>query len=335
MIDEEKIGEIKAFFKMNNNISATARAVGVSRSTVSGVIQGKRAPKKSRRPSPKVKARLRLLRNLAKQTSRKGSRVWPTYGSARKLRQELFRRTGEMMSVRQVQRDLHKAELKPYKRQTTPTRKAHETLTKKRFCIKHRNIKWKRLVFSDESWLTCNEQTGHVQWCSCRSEVLPREAKCRWNVPSVMVWAAVGWGYKSELVIFPAKTNDDGEVKAFRLDQERYVRRCLSTVMPQIVKKKRIFQQDGARSHMASGTRKYLQGKKVEWLEDWPPYSPDFNMIEPIWKELQDRVGQECPMDTQELIVAAKKAWKELPQSIIDAHCAHFPNALRTFSRRH
>jgi transposase len=187
-----------------------------------------------------------------------------------------------------------------------------------------------KLVFSDESWLCCNENTGKIQWCKRGEKPLPREKKARWNVPSVMVWGAIGKGFKSKLVILPSKReDDDGEVKVFRLDSESYVRRCLSTVSNRLVSEGRIFQQDGARSHIAKRTRAYLRRKKINWIEDWPPYSPDLNMIEPVWKELARGVGALCPLTTQELVAAAEKVWNEMPQRILDAHAMHFSRAIQ------
>jgi hypothetical protein len=250
--------------------------------------------------------------------------VWPTYGSAAKLKAALFAKTCESLSIRQIQRDMKQAKMKSYVRPTTTTRKVAEVNARHKFAAKHVDTDWKSIVFSDESWLTCNEATGKYQYCHKRSDAVPREKKARWNVPSIMVWAAVGFNYKSELVIFPAKQESDGQIKTFRLDAERYVRRCLSTVAKDLTEKNRLFQQDGARSHVAKSTKAYLKRKRIQWIEDWPPYSADMNMIEPIWKELADRVGAACPMTTEELIVAARAAWKALPQSVVNAHCKHF-----------
>ena len=183
-------------------------------------------------------------------------------------------------------------------------------------------------MFSDESWLCCNERTGRLQWAEKSADVLPIEKKARWNVASIMVWGSVGYGFKGPLIIFPSKVSKEGELRQFRLDSEGYVRRCLSVVVPTIVQQKRIWQQDGARSHAAQSTMNYLARKNVEVLADWPPYCPDLNAIERIWKELNARVGARCPMTVEELMTAAQEEWAALPQSVIDAHCAHFPRQL-------
>ena len=72
----------------------------------------------------------------------------------------------------------------------------------------------------------------------------------------------------------------------------------------------------------------YLASKQVEVLADWPPYSPDLNAIERIWKELNARVGARCPVKMEKLTRVAQEKWKVLPQVVINAHCQHLPRQL-------
>jgi transposase len=94
------------------------------------------------------------------------------------------------------------------------------------------------------------------------------------------------------------------------------------------VSKKLIFVQDGARAHASKDVKKYLLRKGVDFIDDWPPYSPDLNCIESLWKDYKEAVGAYCPMTRDELLVAAKKAWDELPQSLIDRHVMSFKSRL-------
>jgi transposase len=168
-------------------------------------------------------------------------------------------------------------------------------------------------------------------WAKNIQEVLPLERKARWNVPSCMVWAGVGHGYKTELIILPSKKKDaDGEARVFRLNAEQYIRRCLQPVVGSLLAKKRILQQDGARSHIAKRTIQYLKNKKLEVVSDWPPYSPDLNCVERLWKELNHRVGRRCPMTQEELQRFAKEEWAAIPQTLINRHVAHFEKQIRS-----
>src|SRR5205085_783910 len=91
--------------------------------------------------------------------------------------------------------ELRAAGLRSFVRAPVPTRTSSDLLKRKAFAKKMRT--WtvsqrSSIVFSDESWLTCCEHTSRQMWAEKRDDVLPLERKCRWNVASVMIWAAVG-----------------------------------------------------------------------------------------------------------------------------------------------
>jgi hypothetical protein len=139
-----------------------------------------------------------------------------------------------------------------------------------------------------------------------------------------MVWGVIGVGYRSRVVILPSQRLEDGERRVFRLNAESYIRRCLSTCVNDLRSHGRIFMHDGARSHVATATKEYLKKKRVTWMENWPPYSPDLNPIESFWKDLAVAVGQQCPQSMEELTQAVKTAWYSMPQATIDAHVMSF-----------
>ena len=333
MLDSFQIGQIAQAAKSTKNIAEIARLTGFDRRTINSYISKAFVPgSKPRKAPPRIAKRRRALAKLAHKVSKKGSRVWPTYGSCSRLRTALHSQTGELVSRRQIARDLHAIGLKPYVRPNVPTRAAPDLRKRRDFAKRARQLspaELRKIVFSDESWISCIERTGKTQWAKKKHDVCPMEKKARWNVPSIMIWGAVGHNFKSKLVIFPSKMTKEGELKQFRLDAASYVRRCLSTVVKDLVSQQRIFQQDGARSHAAKSTLAYLKSKFVRLLEDYPAYSPDLNAIERIWNVVLDRVGQLCPLTQDELIACTLKVWDEVPQSLINKHCAHFGTQIR------
>lgn len=322
------------------SMTTIAKQVGVTRKTVKNILLSplrlrRTCTRRKRAPSPGLAKRRRCLLQLAGTVCRKGHRTWPKYGSSRQLRAGLKEKTGELLSRRQIQREMKSLGLKPYVRQATTTRNPLELRKRKIFAKRMRSVgpKYhKRICFSDESWLTCNEATGRIQYARRKHDVQRIERKARWNTPSIMVFACVGRNYKSPLIIFPSKKRtEDGELLPFRLDAKSYVRRCLTPIAADLATKKKVFQQDGARSHASKVTTAYLKRKCLEWLEDWPPYSADWNAIERVWHELISRVGMMCPLTQEELIEAAKKAWDEIPQAVINQHCKHFTKQMEEY----
>lgn len=328
------LGRIKQAYVDCGTVAGTARATGVSRKAIAAAIARNYKPlvRKTHRNRSIVELRTKISR-LAHKQSQKQHRKWPTHSSAKQIQQALQAETGKVISVRSTQRHLRKKGLKPLVRKALPTRKRCELAKKKEFARKHQNIRWKEVVFTDESWVCCNERTGRIQWAKRVEDVLPLEKKARWNVPSIMVWGAVGYNFKSKLVIFPSKVSQDGELRQFRLDAGGYVRRCLGTITNRIVRERRILMHDGARSHTAKKTMEYLtRQKRARVLDDWPPYCPDLNVIERVWKELKEAVGKMCPLTVEELTAAVKTAWDAIPQATINRHCAHFPKQLRALA---
>lgn len=330
MLTPFDLGRIKEVYAQCRTIAGTARRTSFSRKAVSEAVKRNFKPQSYTRRSKQSTVDLqRKLKRLASQTCKKEHRSWPKYSSARQMQAALLSETGARVSVRTIHRNLRKAGLKPYVRKPNPTRTRSDLIKKRDFARINRDIEWKRIVFSDESWLCCNERTGRIHWARGPKDVPALEKKARWNVASILVWGSVGYNFKGPLIIFPSKVSKEGELRQFRLDSAGYVRRCLSEVVPKLKAQNRIFQQDGARSHAARSTMAYLERKKVEVIGDWPPYCPDLNAIERIWKELNARVGARCPMTVDELTQVAKEEWEKLPQELINAHCAHFPRQLR------
>ncbi len=73
---------------------------------------------------------------------------------------------------------------------------------------------------------------------------------------------------------------------------------------------------DNLATHKIQGVREALEavGARLRYL---PPYSPDFNPIEPIWSKIKQILRGHAPWTDEQLLRAAKKAF----QSISVADC--------------
>ncbi|KAF4622542.1 hypothetical protein D9613_008979 [Agrocybe pediades] len=81
------------------------------------------------------------------------------------------------------------------------------------------------------------------------------------------------------------------------------------------------FQQDNAPSHRSKTTRQWFSDNQVR-LFYHPPNSPDLNPIERVWWEIKKRLKdrEQIPTTAEQLIVAVKEIWNELPVQEIDKH---------------
>lgn len=76
--------------------------------------------------------------------------------------------------------------------------------------------------------------------------------------------------------------------------------------------------QDNASCHVSKKTRKFLSESAIDIL-DWPPSSPDLNIIENVWKMLEDAVYKENRVFSSktDLWKAVNCAWNELDREVI------------------
>ena len=100
----------------------------------------------------------------------------------------------------------------------------------------------------------------------------------------------------------------------------------LEEYLPTILNPDSIFMQDGAGIHRAHLVRDWFVEQDIE-LMDWPPYSPDLNPIENLWKRLKDEIIRAHPelvsmgnSDTamDHLIECAREAWESLAEGMLN-----------------
>lgn len=291
-------------------------------------VRAMRGPKK--RLGKKFLQRRNTLVRIVHATTEINGKLCPKFPTSCQIAAELCRRSGEKLSSRHVRRELNRLGFKNYKRQPVPTRYGPD-IRRQRAIFSPLLTKgqsfFDKCVFSDETWLTTNEKPAKSMYAECRSNVLGIERKAKWNVPSVLCWAAVGVNFKSPLILFPGFVSVDGDRKPFRLTKEDYIKRCLGRISQALVRQKRIFQQDGARCHDNARVKNYLRQKRIRLLS-WAPYSPDCNPIEFLWNDLKRRLSDMMPSSLDELKTFAPIAWPRIPQEIINNHCRRFREML-------
>ena len=86
---------------------------------------------------------------------------------------------------------------------------------------------------------------------------------------------------------------------------EANVQRSVQTLK---LKRGWVFQQDNDPKHTSKSTMKYLQERRMKVLE-WPPQSPDLNIIENLWRDLKHAVHARRPKNISELEVFCQEEW--------------------------
>ena len=184
---------------------------------------------------------------------------------------------------------------------------------------------WKRVRWSDE----CTVERGYgigAQYTFRRpSEQL--EARDIYSLPlhkqvKQMFWAGFSYDMRTELVALQGDPDSARRGVSSRTIVNLYREVLQGFVNPQAG---HIFMQDNAPVHNAHIVRNLLHDMGIRCME-WPPYSPDLNPIENLWKLLKRGIYKlrpdllEAPNndDTLEILVdTAKEAWKMLREEIL------------------
>ena len=185
----------------------------------------------------------------------------------------------------------------------------------------YQSLPW---IFTDETMLVLNPNKRRLRVIR-GVDVDEKFIDVKGYPHKVMVWAAIGPNFKSDLIRVTGTLNALSYQSLletsgiFQKLDERYGRYGY------------IFQQDGARPHTAATTRAFLASKATT-LPDamhWPAMSPDLNVIENLWGILKQRIPYDAIQGPEDLYKEAVKAWEEITVDTINASIADFGPRIR------
>lgn len=330
--------------KRGANLAALAREFKVSDHTLRAIRDGgmnwraflkRKKPRQTTERRKKLKKRAKRCMELARRVKKQSdSRKIPAFPTAKSIAKQLAIEGYGNISCRTVMRDLCSVGMHCFVRplrsfnlnKHAPARLkfAQQALFKGQAAL----AVFRSLVFSDEVWFDGNDHSSRTQWAFRSSDTITRERQNEYNVSRVMVFAAVGVGYKSELIFIDGEKDEEG--KTVRLNAQRYINLCLKKIKPDLVRNGRRFVQDNAKAHTAKIVTEYLEKQGVDVVGGWPSTSPDLNPIETVWALMKKKVSDLGHAQTREQLIALlKQAWAALDQNVIDNCCLSFERKLR------
>jgi transposase len=169
---------------------------------------------------------------------------------------------------------------------------------------------WRNVWFSDEKKFNLDGPDGYNYYWSLdgTSNNKIKFSKTRSPKGSVMIWGAINFSFKIDLVIMEGKFNS---IKYCEMLGDNFICKAHNFQGNDF-----IFQQDNASIHTSKYSREVLEEENINTL-DWPARSPDLNPIENVWGRLTQIIykNSRSYKKREDLKNAINEAWEQLPQS--------------------
>lgn len=297
-----------------------ARRVGVSEAAVRATLKNlnraleQRARKKG---NESIKQRRKIIVAIAKEKLKENIKgratvVGAKFSSLGEIAKEYKVRTRGRKTVAPatVARDLNACGFSSLVRPRVVNNDPVKNKARLTFCqgIRRQKIKASSIIFSDECWVNDNENTNRREWTAKGESPTPRRFQKRPTM-KLMVWGAIGVGYKSPLVFME-------ESVTAAVYQNRVVPVVVSAMRSR-KNRKSFFMQDGARPHTAKSTMQCLKELRINTL-DWSAHSPHLNPIEKLWNTMHQKIAELRPKTEADLRSCAQAVWSNFKQPMID-----------------
>jgi transposase len=181
------------------------------------------------------------------------------------------------------------------------------------FAKEHRDIDMEAYIFSDEA-------TFELYGCS-GGERYEKGHRLVREKPSHPQKLHVWWGTSLRYEIKPYFFREN-------LTAPLYIS-ILESRLPSRDENDWIFQQDNDPKHKSRISVKWLNANTPSWMDDWPPYSPDLNIIENLWAIVKRKVYEVEIKNLDQLEKRIRKVIKELNVELVNSTIRSFPDRLK------
>lgn len=166
---------------------------------------------------------------------------------------------------------------------------------------------FRNVIFTDESWF---ELGANRRWIYRKPGEISNDVTRPYQAhpPKVMIWGGIGYNFKSKLIFI-----DQNVDSFYYVDSVIIGSNVINDADERWGINQWVLQQDNARPHIATQTLiAFDHFLEINYLEDWPPCSPDINPIEVIWAIMKKRIEKINPKNLSELKTTIQQVWDDL-----------------------
>lgn len=196
------------------------------------------------------------------------------------------------------------------------------------------DFEWERIIWSDEAYVVAGDKAGQVYVTRRAGEEWDDDCvveKFKQSSYRVMIWGCIMRGKKGPMVVLEYPGGKGGGMNARRYREQVLETHLLNFYMETSEERGFIaFQQDGAGSHIAGVTKKWLGDHMVERFPH-PAASPDMSPIEPVWHVLKEKLRAlpRTPTSKEELKIVIREAWDSITEQEIDKYVNSMQDRVR------
>jgi transposase len=317
-ISENKRAQAVALFDAGLKITSIARQLHISWTAVKNAIKRYREHdtfkdlSRTGRPSKITPRATRHLKRLTRGANRTNANI---------ITQNLNDSLSTCISATTVKRHLHKMGYK----YTTKIKKQYlkkiHKVKRIAWCKKFSSYTiedWRRIIFSDEStYYVLKRKNKMMVWWTKAEELDPDclQQISTGNGGKVGVWGAIcGYGTTSALLY------------SDNMNSTKYCEVLNNQLIPSIKRlpkgKKYALQHDLAPWHTSNIVKEQIRKLKINILE-WPPNSPDLNVVEELWSIIDKRLASKTINAKAELEKRLQEEWDKITitlcRSLVDS----------------